>query len=42
MIQSLDEFKTYKKAIEVAERIYSNVYSWNYFDKDTVRKQLVQ
>ena len=42
MIQSLDEFKTYKKAIEVAERIYNIVYKWNYFDKDTVGKQLIR
>jgi hypothetical protein len=41
MIQSLDEFKTYKKAMDIADKIYI-VYKRNYYDEDTVRKQLVQ
>ena len=38
----LDEFKVYQKAMEVGERCWNHVISWDYFAKDTVGKQLVK
>jgi four helix bundle protein len=42
MIQNLEEFKTYQRAMEVAEKVYNTVFTWNYFEKDTIGKQLVR
>ncbi len=42
MIHSLEDFKTYQKAMEVGEEVWKVVASWNYFEKDTVGKQLVR
>ncbi|MFN5430826.1 MAG: four helix bundle protein [Cyclobacteriaceae bacterium] len=42
MIQSLEEFKTYQRAMEVAEKVYDVAATWNYFEKDTIGKQLVR
>jgi four helix bundle protein len=42
MIHSLEEFKTYNKAIEIGEEVWCVVVKWNYFEKDTVGKQLVR
>ncbi len=41
MIQSLEEFKTYQRAMELGEKVHDEVSRWNFFEKDTVGKQLV-
>lgn len=38
----LEDFKVYNLAMEIGEDVYSIVSKWNYFDKDTVGKQLVR
>ena len=38
----LEDFKVYNFAMEIAEDIYSIVIKWNYFDKDTIGKQLIR
>ena len=38
----LEDFKVYSLAMEIGEEIYSIVIKWNYFDKDTIGKQLVR
>lgn len=38
----LEEFETYNFAMELGEEVYSVVIAWNYFDKDTIGKQLVR
>jgi four helix bundle protein len=42
MIHSLEDFKTYHKAMELGEKVWEIVDSWNYFQKDTIGKQLVR
>ena len=42
MIQSLEEFKTYQRAMELGEKVHEEVSGWNFFEKDTVGKQLVR
>jgi four helix bundle protein len=42
MISSLEEFKTFNRAMDVAERVWVVVSQWSYFEKDTVGKQLVR
>ena len=42
MIQGLEDFKTYHKAMEVGEKVWGVVAKWSYFEKDTVGKQLVR
>jgi four helix bundle protein len=42
MIHRLEDFKTYQMAMELGEEVWSAVSSWNFFDRDTVGKQLVQ
>ncbi len=36
------EMDVYKLAMEVSEKVWSNVNEWNYFEKDTIGKQLVR
>jgi len=38
----LDEFKVYNRAMELAEDIWKVVATWNYFEKDTIGKQLAR
>ena len=38
----LEEMRTYQLAMEMAERILDIVVKWNYFEKDTIGKQLVK
>ncbi len=38
----LEDFKVYNLAMDLGEEVYSEVINWNYFDKDTVGKQLVR
>ncbi len=42
MINSLEEFKIYNLSLELSEEIWKTVLKWNYFDKDTIGKQLVR
>jgi four helix bundle protein len=42
MIQSLEDFKTYNKAMELGESVWAIVSGWTYFEKDTIGKQLVR
>ena len=42
MIKSLDDFKVYNLAMELSEEIWGVVIGWDYFQKDTVGKQLVR
>jgi four helix bundle protein len=42
MIHSLEDSKTYPRAMELGEKVWSVVSSWNYFERDTVGKQLVR
>ncbi|MFM7850923.1 MAG: four helix bundle protein [Flammeovirgaceae bacterium] len=42
MIKNLEDFKTYNRAMEVGERVWIIVLKWNYFEKDTIGKQLVK
>ena len=42
MIQGLEDFKTYNKAMDMGEKIWQTVVNWNYFEKDTIGKQLVR
>ena len=42
MIQGLEDFKTYNKAIEVGEIVWQEVAKWSFFEKDTIGKQLVR
>ncbi len=38
----LEEMRTYQLAMEMAEKIWDIVIKWNYFEKDTIGKQLVK
>ncbi|MDA3907289.1 MAG: four helix bundle protein [Bacteroidales bacterium] len=38
----LEEFETYNLSMELGETVYNEVIKWNYFDKDTIGKQLVR
>jgi len=38
----LGELKVYQRSMDVAERIWSLVSTWDYFAKDTVGKQMVR
>ncbi len=38
----LEEFNVYNQSLELAEKIWTIVKEWGYFEKDTVGKQLVR
>ena len=38
----LEEFETYNLSMEVSEKIYEVVNTWDFFAKDTIGKQLVR
>ncbi|MFQ5652763.1 MAG: four helix bundle protein [bacterium] len=38
----LEEIRVYNLAMDLAEKIWEIVSKWNYFDKDTLGKQLVK
>lgn len=42
MIENLEDFKTYNRAMELGEEVWDIVIKWNYFEKDTIGKQLVR
>lgn len=39
---SLDDLKIYNRAMEIGEKVWLDVNGWNYFEKDTIGKQLVR
>lgn len=39
---NLDELHVYQLSMNIAEKIWEKVYSWNYFEKDTMGKQMVK
>lgn len=39
---SLEELKVYNLAMELGENVWKVVDTWNYFQKDTIGKQLVK
>lgn len=42
MISNLEEFKTYKLAMELGETVWKTVNTWGYFERDTIGKQFVR
>ncbi|MCD6330079.1 MAG: four helix bundle protein [Candidatus Cloacimonetes bacterium] len=42
MIKSLDDFQVYQLAMDIAEEIYPIIRGWDYFDQDTLGKQLIR
>ena len=42
MITTLEEFKAYNFAMDLAEEVWAVVAKWSWFEKDTVGKQLVR
>jgi four helix bundle protein len=42
MSMQLEELKVYQLSMDIAEDIWDIVVGWNYFEKDTVGKQLVK
>lgn len=42
MIRSLEDFKTYKLAMELGERVWGIVTGWDNFLKDTIGKQMIR
>ncbi len=41
-VKYLEELKVYELAMEIGEKVWLIVDKWNYFEKDTVGKQLVR
>jgi len=41
-IMKLEELQVYQLAIDLGENVWGIVINWNYFEKDTVGKQLVR
>lgn len=39
---NLEELQVYNLSMEIAERVWNMVYKWNYFEKDTIGKQLIR
>lgn len=38
----LEEFRVYQQSMEIGEKVWNIVKDWNYFEKDTIGKQLVR
>lgn len=38
----LEELKVYEMSMEMGDKVWSLVAKWNYFEKDTIGKQLVR
>ena len=38
----IEELRVYQLSMKLAEDVYSEVSGWNYFEKDTIGKQLVR
>lgn len=41
-MMKLEELQVYQLAMEIAEKIWIVVLNWNYFEKETVGKQLIK
>lgn len=39
---NLEELQVCNLSMEIAERVWTIVYKWNYFEKDTIGKQLIR
>lgn len=39
---NLEELEIYKLSMEIAEEIWFIITRWNYFEKDTIGKQLIR
>jgi four helix bundle protein len=42
LCMELEELRVYNLAMEIGERVWALIADWNYFQKDTVGKQLVR
>ena len=42
MIKPLDDFQVYQPAMDIAEEIYPIIRGWDYFNQDTLGKQLIR
>jgi four helix bundle protein len=42
MIDGLDDFKTYNRAMELGSNVWKLVVAWDSFNRDTIGKQLVR
>ena len=42
MIKSLADFQVYNMSMKLGEDVWQIVKEWNYFNKDTIGKQLVR
>ena len=38
----IDDIEVYRLALEIGEKIYSEVEKWDFFSKDTIGKQIVR
>lgn len=38
----LEELKVYQLSMDIAEKVWNAVFSWDYFVKDTIGKQLIK
>jgi len=38
----LEELQVYRLSMEIAEKIWTIIFNWNYFDKETLGKQLIK
>lgn|SRR6056297_1325711 len=38
----IEELQVYNLSMDIAERVWSIIYKWNYFEKDTIGKQLIR
>lgn len=38
----LEDFEIYNLAMDLGEKVYNLVFEWDYFQKDTIGKQLVR
>ena len=41
-MMKLEDLKVYQNALLLGEKVWSFVYGWDYFQKDTIGKQLVR
>jgi len=39
---NIEELQVYNLSMDIAERVWSIIYKWNYFEKDTIGKQLIR
>jgi len=39
---NIEELQVYNLSMDIAERVWSIIYKWKYFEKDTIGKQLIR